>query len=240
MRPADDQGGFAIWSCEQGYDLTYTHAGVLLKTRWIAQLPDARQWQAWLEECGQLDTTLPAPKPRQVPPMQRPAASWQFHRNASHTTLNAKQIRRLALVGVAGLVLGVIGSVSLGLELQNAGLREQIVELRQQAGQAMAVQKQIDQALAQAQGVAAHAPTYSRLTLLAKLAATDMLGGKDKPFLVEWDDQNGRLRMQVAWPQQMRLDEFLSVVEQLDTFQDIKLMPNPPAGTVVIQAQVKP
>lgn len=237
IRQTMGKDGLALWSCQAGYELTYTLGGVLLKTRWYPSEPNAQAWQTWLEECGLGNQAQPPVQAVNL--LRKPPGPWLFQRHMQKTAWGAGQFRKFALIAMAGLVLGGAGSVSLGIERQNKDLQAQIETLQKQASQAIELQKQINLALKQAQDVAIHAPSHQHLAVLGQLAQSDVLGGKDRPFLVEWNDQNGRLRMLVAWPPGARLDEFLSAIETLGLFQDIKLMPNPPLGAIVIQAQIK-
>ncbi len=230
--------GLDILVCQDGHELTYSHLGTVMKTRWSAKLPDAQAWQSWLEECGL--SGMAQPQARQSQVLRRPLPQWFFHRQAHPSNWGMPQVRHLALTALAGLILGGVGSISFGLHSSTSELKNEIEILRKDAAQAIAQQKQIDAALLEAQAVAAHAPGHRQFEVLGQLAKSGVLGGKDKPFLTEWTDQNGRLRMQIAWPPGARLDDFLYAIEQLGLFQDIKLMPNPPRGAIVIQAQIKP
>ncbi len=238
MRQPIARDGLDILVCHDGYELTYNHHGTAIKTRWSAKLPDAQAWQSWLEECGLSDMAQPQARQGQV--LRRPLPQWFFHRQAHTSNWGLPQVRHLALTALVGLILGGMVSISFGLHSSTEDLKNKIEILRKDASQAIAQQKQIDAALHEAQVVAAHAPAHRQLEVLGQLAKSGILGGKDKPFLTEWTDQNGRLRMQIAWPPGARLDDFLHAIEQLALFQDIKLMPNPPLGAIVIQAQIKP
>ena len=67
-----------------------------------------------------------------------------------------------------------------------------------------------------------------------------LLGGENNPVsLIEWEYRNQRLRLlfQVP-PDKFDLGAFLAVLERQPMFKSVKLMPDTPALTVGVQAQV--
>lgn len=240
LREAVATDGPRLVALPNGYDLIYQQALQTRKTRWMAALPDDKQWAQWCEECGVADATGKAPAAIELAQRKRPEPGWRYRRLPQSSAWSAQRLRQLALLGLLGMATGLAAGLPLVLNYQIDQLQGTLTAMRTEAGARAVQQRELQTILADIEPIAAQVPAITQLELLSRLSEAKILGGQGQPILSEWDVQKNRLRMQIIRPAgEFSLDEFLQSLEAAAMLQDIRLMPNPPAGTLVIQAQIK-
>lgn len=237
MRPplAD---GLHLIQCRQGFEALYLQQRDIRRTRWFAALPAPEIWAAFVRDSGQDPAQHPLPPPATLTLLNRPPRGWG---------LSTRLIRPIPPVLVAaaaglalcGLLLIVGGSYSLKLANAIEYERNAYQSLASENAVAIDLQKQINQITTRLDGFAAIRPPVSQLRLMQSLVDAGLLGGESKVSLIEWEYRSQRLRLLFSVPAEgFDLGSFLAVLERQPMLKSVKLMPDTPAQTVGIQAQV--
>ncbi len=230
--------GLGIRACALGFELIFLAKGELIKTRWLSARPDPDQWQKWADECGVLDATaMPTP----ISALKtRPEAAWQFDHASQDAVRTKQQLRVLAFAFALFALIGGVSAVGWRLQSDVSTLASVAAAKEASFGEASAIQRKIELTLAETRKLSNFVSTTSQIETLARVSRPKLLGGADQAVLLEWDVRGDSIRMQIARPKgEYSLNAFLDALERGTEFKNIRLMPNPPAGVVVIQAQIR-
>ena len=230
--------GLHLIQCRQGFETVHVQRQDTQRTRWFSALPSPEAWAAFVRDAGQDPAQHPLPEALVLPLQSRPPRGW------SHSTRLIRPIPQplvAAAVGFAlfGLLLIVGGSYSLKLNNAIAQERSEYQTLARENAVAIGLQQQIDQIKNRLDGFAAIRPPTSQLRLMHSLINAGLIGGESKVSLLEWEYRSQRLRLlfQIP-PENFDLGAFLAVLERQPMFKNVKLMPDTPALSVGIQAQI--
>ena len=230
--------GIHLVTCTSGYEGVVVRAQKTVQTRWFADYPGAKEWTAFVRDGGGGGECFDPPPARDVRSIDHPPRGWYLHSSltapVSAVTLGALGV--ISVVGALGVVSGVY-SLKLGkmVDAETAAFEK----LTKEHAVTIALQKEIDAKEGYLRRFRGVRPRFTQLELMNSLQESGVLGGGDKISLAEWEYRNSRLRMLFMVPASgFALGQFLGAVEKLPVFQEIKLMPDTPQGTVGVQATI--
>ncbi|MFT4170935.1 MAG: hypothetical protein QM639_00130 [Rhodocyclaceae bacterium] len=224
--------GLRLSRCQEGFELEGVAPHGAYRSRWFAALPGEAEQIGFARDVGLPDTpTLAAAA---LPLARQPDRRWRV------CTTGRQPWPAVAwCAAVLVLVAGAIATMQLvHIELLGRSLAIQDAQ-RAALAQQSASTRALDTALARARPTVDAMHDLARgphqLAWLGALASRGVLSAQGIS-LVEWAYRDGRVAMTLRIPPNGSASGVLAAVEESRLFADITLLPDPPQGTVRIQA----
>lgn len=238
FRPALADGLHLI-ECQTGYEAVALRAGQLYRTRWFAEIPSPNIWQAFVRDAGgnihlSIDQAAP-PAAQKLTAIAKLPNFWKI------VTGLQKPVPMPVIAGVASVILcGFVFSIAAAYELklryELASENRAYTRLVQENSVVIELQKQLAEQTAGLSTLSAAMPDVAQLNLMQSLAQAGLFGETTKISLIEWEYRNSRLRLLFSIPPEgISLSLFLSTLENLKIFKEVRLIPDTPAQTVGVQ-----
>ncbi|MFA9440967.1 hypothetical protein ACDA63_15125 [Uliginosibacterium sp. sgz301328] len=228
--------GARFVACRRGVELEGRGHGGLYRSRWFAASPDEQDRLAFLRDLGvDAEAGLGIDRPVTLPESRRPQSGWCMCSGAAPRVAMTTWLTCL-LVLVAGCV-----AIGQGVEILRANQRiaRLAAEKKDLLEQGRAT-RQIDSSLRALQPTVSAARTlanYTRqLEWLSALAEQRILGQDVGAVLTDWACRDGRAILTVRVSGNAKSGDVLTRLEESGLFSDVMLLPDPPAGTLRIQA----
>ena len=230
--------GLHLLVCTTGYEATACERGETLKTRWYSAAPGHEDWLAFVRDSGKIPDQHPQPMPTMAPLLVKPSGQWQIHSNFLHG-LPADRLVLAAGILIGGAVLAGLLSYDIKYSHLIAKNRHILEQLKSEKNVVIDLQDKIARHTIMLDAVSDIRPKALQLQLMQALAETGLFEEGKGISLSEWEYRNDRLRLLFMIPRgEFSLTTFLSTIEAMELFSEIRLIPDTPPQTVGIQALV--
>jgi hypothetical protein len=233
--------GLHLLKLEKGYEALSVKAREIHRTRWYAALPDAEKWATFVRDAGYSthDPCGALPRPRPVSMLQQPPKGWKLHSHfLAPVSLKTWGIAAvLALLG-AGFLAASVYQVKLGLAIDQE--RQAVDLISRENAESIDLQRQIDAQADYLAQLRRAQPEVLQLEIMRVLAESGLINRENKTSLLEWEYRNKQLRLLFIVPPDLALGEFLTRLEALPIFKEIRLLPDTPPRTVGVQTVLAP
>ena len=241
LRSAPSANAATLVACEQGVEAQAWQNGGLQRSLWFSDTPSDAAWQAFLR-----DARVTAPEAAKLPAVQRLSSHAS---NADASVYLPQGARKSVLMpALTALGLGAAGALAIGLGVYQWRLnevlgiaQEQAAALKGQNQQVIELESQARAAKVKLEAIEQLQPRFAQSVLLAHLAQTDILALENGVVLSEWDYRNQKLRLSFeVLTENFVLGQFLTKLEAVKVFSNVKLLAESNYQQVVIQTEINP
>ncbi len=236
-QPQDD--GLHLWQLDLGYEALAIKERQVYRTRWFPTLPDETTWASFVRDAGLLPSA-PLPLPCRLTPLQAPPKGWKLY-TTLQTPIGFKAWAIMGAVALLGSVTLVAGLYQLKLELAIDQVRNEVNRISGENASTIALQQQIDKHAAYIDLLRQATPKVLQLELMEELIGSGLIDVSGKISLLEWEYRNNQLRLMFGIPAEgFALGDFLTRLEALPMFKEIRLLPDTPPRTLGVQTVLAP
>lgn len=231
--------GISLIRCGRGFEAVFCRGDAVEKTRWFPVIPTDVEWAWFVQDTGLSPADCPLPAPLTLPALVQPASSWSFHTSLRKPLARAVQVGCL-IAAVLGSVVCAVAVYDFKLSREVSRVEAELSGLSREAASALKLQRELDGIIARVGALSVVQPQVLQLQALARLAGSGLVSEASKVVLVEWEYRNDRVKMLFAVPpEKFVLSEFLTGIEKIGVFSDIRLLPGTPGSSVGLQAGLR-
>jgi hypothetical protein len=220
----------------EGYEALALEDGEIRRTRWFADLPDARNWSGFVRDAGYSQVLDAVPQPQPAALSRKAPKGWKL---SSHFLARVP----LTALGVA-VFTALLGAALLAMAIYQIKLEQairvedlEVERIARENAAAFDLQKKIAASSAYLDQLRRGQPEALQLELMQALAESGLIMTDERQVsLLEWEYRGQQLRLLFAVPPKLALVDFLARLETLPMLKNIRLLPDTPAQTVGVQA----
>ena len=230
--------GLRLLKLDQGYESLSIKGGEIHRTRWYAEAPDREKWAAFARDAG-YSAQGETPAPERLPLLTQAPKSWKLHSAfLAPVSLRAWGLAAALVILGAGLLTAATYQVKLELAVSEA--EREIERISTENASTIDLQSRIETQMEYLDQLRRAQPEALQLELMRTLDESGLIDPQGDTSLIEWEYRNKQLRLLFLVPQALALGEFLTKLENLPIFQEIRLLPDTPARTVGVQTVLAP
>ncbi len=238
LMPAPASDGPRLLQCERGVDLQYWRGGVLKRSRWCAQPPEAASWRSFVRDCGLTDD-MPMPAPQRLAADPAAARDLLAGPRAASAVLSGAALGMWLAVAVLAGASAWQAAAHLRLTQRTDAARTALAALGDAHREASRAQARADALRQRVEALSALLPAHRQTLLLAHLSAAGLLAVEQGVVLAEWDFRNGKLRLQFdVLNDDFQLTNFLNRLERVEALRNIRLLPEATPRQFAISADI--
>ncbi|MDD2914284.1 MAG: hypothetical protein PHP70_03105 [Gallionella sp.] len=229
------ENGLCLSRCHEGFEGQFWRESQLERNRWWPQLPTSDEWLMFQRDAG----ITPSEQQAQPPaPRVSPLNLQPWVNEVGSVGDQAMQLERLVIaLGIFLLLLPTFWYGFSWYKIQDsaAQLRDQQLQLQQEAGPILQARSQALDYLARIRVLRATDPYPGQLALMAKIA---QVLPQDKSSVKDWDFQAGQLKVTITSGSDISSTFLIGLLQQAGPFRDVKALPGRDPKSVTFQMEV--
>lgn len=222
--------------CEEGFDLEGQTGNGQYKSRWFAGMPNAEEQTLFSRDLGQHDNTTIETAEKAIL-NSVPGHDWTICSNLAPRIPPALVGALLLLIGAGAFAswqASRLAKIEDAIQQSNKALEQ----LRQQRSQITSLEGQISELTPLHEALAAQYQHPQQTELLAALAASRIVGDKSGAWLTGWVYQKDGVTLTIRLGENSRRADILARLEAAARVSELMLMPDPPAGSMVVRLRL--
>lgn len=223
-------------TCGEGFELEGKNAQGVYKSRWISHRADDSERAAFCRDLG-LSADCAPQDPKPCEQHAQPQKGWKIY-----SALGTPPSPKLILAGLAIIAAGSLATIEIvhivKLKQRTSALQAEAIELKKRTATISELESSLKQLQPLATLISGQIQAPRQAQLLGTLASKGVIGPGTDVYIAEWLYRGDSISATLRLGAKAKGASVLTALEATRLFSDIRLLPDPPAGTLRTELKI--